>query len=297
MEIKLIDIGKHKIEVIKLIMLFTELGLKESKELADITPSILKVSKPEFEFEQIKKNFAAIGAKVEQVKEVIEKSPNIPGEDLKEKKPISEKKNKPDKQKNTKKKKWEKPKFTNQKTITNYTDNNFFNLDKKADDLSFVTSVKNSLIIAVVGAAIFAVSFFYYPLSNFLAFLIIGVAIALTIRTTNDKTSRNLGFLAAAFTLLSYTTYPLFYSLTILFVYRESFYFVPTSFFSNLFSIFYPSTLIPIVLAYLIASNANLGEKLSAVFVVKNKPKKSSFNSKTYKKGNKSIKRKKRKLD
>ncbi len=42
-EVKLINIGKHKIEVIKLIKLFSGLGLKESKELAEKIPAIFKV--------------------------------------------------------------------------------------------------------------------------------------------------------------------------------------------------------------------------------------------------------------
>ncbi|RLD66284.1 MAG: hypothetical protein DRI95_06990, partial [Bacteroidetes bacterium] len=93
-EVKLIDIGKHKIEVIKLIKLFTGLGLKESKELADKLPSTFKVYKPEYDFEQIKKNFDAIGAmvelveKIEPIKEIKKNIPGKPGEDLKEKTPI-----------------------------------------------------------------------------------------------------------------------------------------------------------------------------------------------------------------
>jgi len=41
LKIRLVKTGRHKIEVIKLIRLFTQQGLKESKELADNVPSIL----------------------------------------------------------------------------------------------------------------------------------------------------------------------------------------------------------------------------------------------------------------
>ena len=85
MEIKLIQTGKHKIEVIKLIRLFTNLSLKECKYIIDNTPFVFIVSKPEFDFEQIKRNFGAIGAKVEKIEPVKKVVAPKPGEDVKEK--------------------------------------------------------------------------------------------------------------------------------------------------------------------------------------------------------------------
>ena len=299
MEIKLVNIGKHKIEVIKLIRLFSGLGLRESKELADKIPSTFHVKNTEIELKQIKKNFAAIGATIEKVEKIVpvEKSvSNVPGEDLSEKTPIPKK---TIKTKYTKKEKkvYEKPKFTEQKTKTTYTDDKFYNLNKKADDLFFLKSVKSSIAIAMVGAAIFGISNFYYPFSMFLAFLIIAVIIAFTLRSTNNRTSKELGILAASFTIFSFIIYPFFSNILFAAVYGDMYYLQSTNIFFRLFSIFNPTIIIPTIIAYLIASNADFGEKLNAVFRKGNKSAKSNFNSKSYQRGKRSIRRKKRKLD
>ncbi|MEN8119839.1 MAG: 50S ribosomal protein L7/L12 [Bacteroidota bacterium] len=303
MEIRLLDIGKHKIEVIKLIRLFTGLGLKESKELTDKTPSIFKLNKPEFKFEQVKKNFDAIGAKIELVekiepiKEIKENNPQIPGEDLKEKTSVPKKTIKSDKIKIKKKKVWEKPTFTEKSKITSITDEKFFNINKKADEIFFVKSVKSSLTIAITGAVIYAISNFYYPVSPLFTFIIIAFIISISIRSTTGKTTRELGILAGAFTLFSYIIYPFFTNIVFSLYYGEIWYFSAPNIFFRYFSIFYPSAFIPAILAYLIASNGNLGEKLNIVFKPGNKTNKTKFNSKSYQKGKRNIRRKKRKLD
>jgi hypothetical protein len=68
-KLKLVKVGKHKIQVVKLIRMFTQLGLKESKELMDNAPSILISHRVDISLKQIIKNFAAIGAIVEKVQE------------------------------------------------------------------------------------------------------------------------------------------------------------------------------------------------------------------------------------
>ena len=303
MEIKLLDIGKHKIEVIKLIRLFTGHSLKKSKELADKTPSTFEVNKPEFEFEQIKKNFDAIGAKIklieniEPVKEIKENDPIIPGEDLEEKIPIPKKTIKSGKIKIKKKKVWQKPSFKEKSNTTSISDEKFFNINKRADEIFFVKSVKSSITIVITGAVIYAISNFYYPLRPFFAFLIIAVIISITIRSTTGKTSKELGILAAAFTLFSYIIYPLFTNILFSLSYGEIWYFRAPNIFFRLFSIFYPSAFIPAILAYLIASNGHLGEKFNTIFKIETKSGKSKFSSKTYQKGKRNIRRKKRRLD
>ena len=304
MEVKLTDTGKHKIEVIKLIKLFTDLGLKESKELVDKTPSIFHVNKPKIEFEQVKKNFAAIGAQIEKVEPIKKAEPvkdsvsNMPGEDLKEKTPIPKKTIRSDKLKNEKKKVLVEAKFTEQKTTKNYSDDKFFNLNKKADDLFFLKSVKSSLTIAIIGAAIYALSSLYYPLRPLFAYLVIGIIIAITIRSTTGKTSIDLGILAGAFTLFSFIIYPFFSNITYTLIYYESFYYMHGSnILLSFLSIFYPAAFIPAIVAYLIASNANLGKKLNTILKTGNKSLKSTFNSKSHKKGKRNIRRKKRDLD
>ena len=295
-EVKLINIGKHKIEVIKLIKLFTGLGLKESKELADKLPSTFKVYKPEYDFKQIKKNFDAIGAKVELVekiepiKEIKKNVPGKPGEDLKEKTPI-----KSGKIKN--KKIWKKPTFTENIKTSSIPDEKFFNINKKADTIFFVKSIKSSLAIAIIGAFILALSNIYYPYHAFYGFSVIGVIIALTIRSTTGKTSIGLGILAGAFTLLSFFIYPFLNNPIFSFIYGEILYLHAPNTLYILFSIIYPSAFIPAILAYLIASNGNLGKKLNTTFKIGTKTNKSKFNSKSYQKGKRNIRRRKRKLD
>ncbi len=66
-KLKLVEVGKHKIQVVKLIRMFTQLGLKESKELMDNAPSILISYRDDISIEQIIKNFEAIGAVVEKI--------------------------------------------------------------------------------------------------------------------------------------------------------------------------------------------------------------------------------------
>ena len=54
-----------KIAVIKVVREATGLGLKEAKEMAESTPSVVKDSAPKAEAEEIKKKFEEAGAKVE----------------------------------------------------------------------------------------------------------------------------------------------------------------------------------------------------------------------------------------
>ena len=301
MEVKLTDTGKHKIEVIKLIRLFSSLGLKESKELTDKIPSTFKVNKPEFEFEQIKKNFDAIGAKIELVekiepiKDIKKNDPKIPGEDLKEKIPIPKKTIKLAKVK--KKKVWGKPKFTEKSKTTSITDEKFFNINKKADEIFFVKSVKSSITIAIIGDFIFALLNIYYPLYPMFGFLVIGAIIAFTIRSTTGKTSRDLGILAGAFTLFSFIIYPFSNYLIFPFLYGEIMFMPAPNIFFRFFSIFYPSAFIPAILAFVIASDILKSKKFDTFFKMGNKTSKSKFNSKTYQKGKRNIRRRKRKLD
>ncbi|RLD72152.1 MAG: hypothetical protein DRJ10_18870, partial [Bacteroidetes bacterium] len=210
--------------------------------------------------------------------------------DLKEKTPIKSGKTK-------NKKVWKKPTFTENSKTSSISDEKFFNINKKADTIFFVKSIKSSLTIAIIGAFILALSNIYYPFHAFYGFCIIGVVIALTIRSTTGKTSIGLGILAGAFTLLSFFIYPFFNNPIFSFIYGEIMYLRAPNTFYLLFSIIYPSAFIPAILAYLIASNGNLGKKLNTTFKIGTKTNKSKFNSKSYQKGKRNIRRKKRSLD
>jgi len=294
-KIKLVKIGKNKIQVIKLIRLFSGLGLKESKEIADKVPSGFEVYKAEYDFEQVRTNFEAIGAKISIVEEPEKKGPKQAAEDSSTKELKPAKNLKTNKPKIKKKKVYEKPKFSGKPKTGSFIKSKELSLGEKLDNRMFVKSIKSSLIIAFVGSAVSAFIFLYYNLSLFLLFPIIGIIIALTIRKITGRANRNLGILAAAFTLFSYIIYPFFSNLAYAVLNQDIYYFHTPSILYSYVSIFNPTAIIAAAIAFFIASNAKIDELLSNVF--KNRRAPTKFSSKTYKKGKRNIRRKKRKLD
>lgn len=63
--VSLAEVGDKKMEVIKTIRAITGLGLKESKELVDGAPSVVKEGIPKADADDIKSKLEAAGAKVE----------------------------------------------------------------------------------------------------------------------------------------------------------------------------------------------------------------------------------------
>jgi len=63
-DIELTGVGEKKINVIKVIRTITSLGLKEAKELADNSPSMVKEAVSTDEAEEIKKQLEEAGATV-----------------------------------------------------------------------------------------------------------------------------------------------------------------------------------------------------------------------------------------
>lgn len=59
------DAGANKIQVIKVVRQFTDLGLKEAKDLVEKVPSVVKEGISKEEAEEIKKKLEEAGAKVE----------------------------------------------------------------------------------------------------------------------------------------------------------------------------------------------------------------------------------------
>ncbi|MCS7233348.1 MAG: 50S ribosomal protein L7/L12 [Synergistetes bacterium] len=59
------DAGANKIQVIKVVRQFTDLGLKEAKDLVEKVPSVVKEGVSKEEAEEIKKKLEEAGAKVE----------------------------------------------------------------------------------------------------------------------------------------------------------------------------------------------------------------------------------------
>ncbi len=64
-DVVLTDAGPKKINTIKVIRQVTGLGLKEAKEAAEQTPTVIKEGVSKEEAEELKKQFEEAGAKVE----------------------------------------------------------------------------------------------------------------------------------------------------------------------------------------------------------------------------------------
>ncbi|MBI3991164.1 MAG: 50S ribosomal protein L7/L12 [Candidatus Omnitrophica bacterium] len=64
-DVVLTEVGANKIQVIKEVRAFTNLGLKEAKDLVDSAPKPIKQGASKEEAENIKAKIEAVGAKVE----------------------------------------------------------------------------------------------------------------------------------------------------------------------------------------------------------------------------------------
>ena len=63
-DVELTEVGPNKVKVIKVVREITGLGLKESKDLVEGAPKIVKEAAPKAEAEDIKAKIEAEGAKV-----------------------------------------------------------------------------------------------------------------------------------------------------------------------------------------------------------------------------------------
>jgi len=63
-DIEITEAGSNKIAVIKAVREFTEIGLKDAKDLVDSAPKVVKEAVKKEEAEEIKKKLEAAGAKV-----------------------------------------------------------------------------------------------------------------------------------------------------------------------------------------------------------------------------------------
>ncbi len=64
-EVHLTSIGANKVSVIKVVRQFTELGLKEAKDLVDKAPSVVREGANKEDAEKMKKAFEEAGATIE----------------------------------------------------------------------------------------------------------------------------------------------------------------------------------------------------------------------------------------
>jgi len=243
-KLKLTKVGKHKIEVIKLIRLFTELGLKESKELMDNVPSILISYKEDIKIEQIIKNFEAIGAAVEEVKDAPPPKIDVVGTDNLSslERPGTAKKMSQDYiKKETKTTTYKKSEFTNK------------------TDISKKLKLKPAIFFAITIAVIKSFSSIYFGFfAFFYVVFIVAIGIAYLLRRNNINAEKQLGIPAFLITILY------FFSLVVadwIILYIMHQYVISINIFGLIISLFTSRNILVLVaaaLSYFLATNKNV---------------------------------------
>lgn len=288
MEIKITQTGKHKIEVIKLIRLFSGLSLIESKIIAENRPSVFKLGKVEFDFEQIKKNFEAIGAKVEKVEDPKKNIPAKPSEDTKGKT------SKPKARSKAYRLKKDKKVWSKAKTLK-VRDKNWpklkqgLNPKNGIDDILFAQKVQKALYVAIAASAISGGMIFYCAIPDFVLFSMVAIVTAIPLKGLSPENPKTAGVLAAAFVLFVYVINPIFYTLLYVATMGETWIFGMLNLFIRYFHAVYPSVAVPLGIAFFVAYMLNRN--------VNDDGKSKESNNKAHKTRNKSLRRKNRKLD
>lgn len=237
LKIKLVETGRHKIEVIKLIRLFTQLGLKESKELADNVPSILVSKRQDVGFEQIKKNFEAIGAVVEEI--------------IEEKHPIAGAAGVDDS------KTYIQPAPAN-KIIKDF--------DKKIAPVNLSSpqkfDLKSAIILATVAALVKSFLSIYLGYRTSYIIFIVAFGVAYLLRLKNPVADNKLGVTALSITLLYHFLSSISNWILLFMLYR---YIEPFSMFDIIASFFRGLNIFVIIAsltAFVLASNKNIFKNL-----------------------------------
>jgi hypothetical protein len=248
LKLKLVKVGKHKIQVVKLIRMFTELGLKESKELMDNAPSILLSKQKDIDIEQIIKNFAAIGAMVEKIKEkpVEEPKESTVGVDTSyspSQRPGMAKQKKKD--------------YRKKETITH---------QKNKPEIQFKTKQKLKLKPAITFAVVIAIiksfiSIRFGFMASFYAIFFVAVGIAYFLRKYNINTDKRIGIAAFAITFLYFFANVIADAIILYLLYQ---YVIPLNIFALLASLLTTRNFLVIIaagVAYFFAINKDVFKK------------------------------------
>jgi hypothetical protein len=242
-KLKLVKVGKHKIQVVKLIRMFTQLGLKESKELMDNAPSILISHRVDISLEQIIKNFAAIGAIVEKVQEEKKNKPKDeaigPDEFYSTDRPGIAKQEIKDYQK------------VNIKTKTVKTYNSDY---QKVENkkLNLKPAIFFATIVAVIKS--FANLYFGYY-ATFYAIFIVAIGIAYFLRKYNPDADKKIGIPAFLITLSYFFAIRVIDAIILYILYQ---YAVPLNIFGLFISLFTSGNflvLLAAIMAYFLVMN------------------------------------------
>lgn len=256
-KLRLTNKGKHIIEVVKLVKMFTGLGLKESKELVDNVPSVLISNREDISKEQIIKNFAAIGAKVEEIiEEEKPKKPEIGSDDAS----IS---NKPGSAK----------KVQSKTSTWKASPAKSFKSEKEVKTQQAKTEqatptkliIKPAIIVAVALAVIKSIIAIVFRFYFIYAIFLVAVCIAYYLRKYNPA-NKKLGIAAALITFIYFfsliTTDWILYIL----IYQDLAPFSIFGVFASLFRGYNLLTFAAAGLAFFLAYNKNIFKKLNNKF-------------------------------
>jgi len=254
MKVKLIKASKNKLELIKLVRWFTDLGLKECKNIVDNTPSVFEIKNKNLTFEQINKNFSSIGAIIEIEKKIIKTSDSSVGgagsgvdiTEIKEAAQIIEKK------------KLKEP------------DEYFNTLNKKADNYALARGIKSVLTVSIIVALSipFITSFFGFYYTFYIGVFVVAVANAIILKRETNKENESIAKIASGMTFFFYMIFTLVQKIYLVFLYRIYFDYIG---FSSIFS----SDIFVIILAMSV-SYFLVAKKNPIDFIIKTK----SFNHK-----------------
>lgn len=256
-KLRLTNKGKHIIAVVKLVRMFTELGLKESKELVDNVPSILISYREDISKEQIIKNFAAIGAKVEEIIEEEKPQETEIGSD------DAYIANKPGAAKKVQ------PKTTNWQASSNKSFESKKEIKTKQSKVKQAPHtkliIKPAIIIAVALAIIKSIFSVVFGFFSVYAVFIVAICIAYYLRKYNPA-SKKLGLTAALVIFIYYFSLLLTDWIFYMIVYQHLAPFSVFGVFASLFRGYNLLTFIAAGLAFFMAYNKNIFKKLNNKF-------------------------------
>jgi len=279
MKVKLIKVSKNKLELIKLVRWFTDLGLKECKNIVDNPPSVFEIKNKNLSFEQINKNFSSIGAIIEIEKKIInEPDISVGGAgsvvDMPE---LNE------------------PDIIIEDKRINKPDDYLNSLNEKADRYALARGIKSSITISIIAALIipFITSFFSFYYTFYIVLFIVSVANAIVLKKETYTENDNIAKIASSMTFFFYIVSYLFHSIYFSFLYK-----IPLRFgaFFNVLSIDFFAIIIAMGISYFLVAKKNPLDAIAKAKLFNKKDNDYTSNKKNdYSKKRKSIKKKKKK--
>ncbi|MBN1250991.1 MAG: ribosomal protein L7/L12 [Bacteroidales bacterium] len=273
MQVKLTKVGNNKIELIKLIRWITSLGLKESNEIVNNTPSIFEIKDENADFEKIKNNFTSIGALIE-IYEPEKPDSHVGGAETHI---IIEN--------NEQNLIFIENEEQNPEPLIIEKDKDFFEkIDERADAYAFTKAIKSALIFSTISALIYSLSVFYFShYFGYLIILIVGIGNAIILKNGTKKEDINIAKIAAGLTFFFYIPASLFKNIVFSYIYHTLFGF--SGFFFGIFN----SNIFIILIAMSISYYLVAKKSPFDAFVITNKKTQSTKKDDKYRNKSKNI--------